>query len=304
MDPAPRISVIIPHLNQPDVLARCLASLADQGGGVPFEVIVVDNGSAEPPVAVCLAVPGVRLLDEPDPGPGPARSHGAAAARAPVLAFLDADCIAAPGWIAAIDGHFADPAAAPVVGGDVRIAVRDPRRPTVIEAYESVFGYRMQLYISRDNYAASCNMAVRRDVFEAVGPFPGIGVAEDRAWGQRATALGYRHTYLPAMRVLTPARADFSELARKWDRHIAHDFAVLPPGPRARIGWFLRAGALAASPAIDSLTVARSRRLSGAGARARAFLGLARIRFHRARRMVGLAIGRDFGAPGAGWNRR
>ena len=37
-----QISVIIPHFNQPDFLARCLASLAAQTGDVPaHEVIVV-----------------------------------------------------------------------------------------------------------------------------------------------------------------------------------------------------------------------------------------------------------------------
>jgi glycosyltransferase involved in cell wall biosynthesis len=42
----PAISVIIPHLNQPDGLEACLASLDAQTleRGL-FEVIVVDNGS-------------------------------------------------------------------------------------------------------------------------------------------------------------------------------------------------------------------------------------------------------------------
>ena len=43
-----RISVVIPHLNQPEFLARCLASLA-AGTRPPDEVIVVDNGSHELP---------------------------------------------------------------------------------------------------------------------------------------------------------------------------------------------------------------------------------------------------------------
>lgn len=303
MDPAPRISVIVPHLNQPESLRRCLASLAAQAGGVPFEVLVVDNGSARAPEAACSGLPGVRLLHEATPGPGPARNHGAAAARAEILAFLDADCTAAAGWLAAIAGHFADPAAAPIVGGDVRIALRDPDRPTMVEAYESVFGYRMRLYITRDSYTASCNMAVRRAVFAAVGAFPGIGVAEDRAWGQRAAALGFRPAYLSAMRIATPARATFAELARKWDRHIAHDFAALPAGPGARAGWCLRALAVAASPAADALRVARSDRLRGGRSRALALLGLGRIRLWRARRMLGLAAGGDPAALHARWNR-
>ncbi|MGO4837442.1 glycosyltransferase family 2 protein, partial [Rhizobiaceae sp. 2RAB30] len=40
------ISVIIPHLDQPEALGRCLASLSNQRGlDRPVELIVVDNGS-------------------------------------------------------------------------------------------------------------------------------------------------------------------------------------------------------------------------------------------------------------------
>ncbi|HKF96462.1 MAG TPA: glycosyltransferase, partial [Gammaproteobacteria bacterium] len=44
------ISIIIPHLNQPDRLEACLSSLEAQNpNGVLFEIIVVDNGSETPP---------------------------------------------------------------------------------------------------------------------------------------------------------------------------------------------------------------------------------------------------------------
>jgi glycosyltransferase involved in cell wall biosynthesis len=298
MDPAPRISVIIPHLNQAEALARCLAALAAQEAAVPFEVLVVDNGSATPPVVG----PAARLLLEATPGPGPARNRGVVGARAPILAFLDADCVPAPGWIAAIAAHFVDPAAA-VAGGEVRVTVRDPAMPTAVEAFESVFGYRVPLYIRRDGFAGTGNMAVRAEVFAQAGPFPGIGAAEDRVWGRRASAMGYPPAFLPAMRVETPARASFAELAAKWDRHVAHDYAELPAGPRARIGWCLRALAVAASPVVELHAVATSDRLHGPRARALAWLFLARIRLYRARRMLGLAAGGDVGAPGARWNR-
>jgi glycosyltransferase involved in cell wall biosynthesis len=90
-----QISVIIPHLNQEDFLERCLASLADQTiGDVKIEIIVVDNGSRRLPGDVVGRFPGVRLEQELTPGPGPARNKGIQVSSAPVLAFIDADCIA------------------------------------------------------------------------------------------------------------------------------------------------------------------------------------------------------------------
>jgi hypothetical protein len=297
---APRISVIIPHLNQASALAGTLAALAGQGGGVPFEVIVVDNGSGAPPAPS----PGVQVLHEAEPGPGPARNRGAAAARAPVLAFLDADCRPTPGWIAAIAAHVADAAAPAVAGGPVEVVVRDPARPSMVEAYERVYGYRIPLYIRRDGFAGTGNLAVRRAVFEAVGPFPGIGEAEDRVWGRRAGAMGHPPVLLPAMRVETPARAGMADLALKWDRQVAHDFAALAPGAGARLGWCLRALGLAVSVPAELPRIATTGRLRGPRARALAALGLARVRLHRARRMLALAAGADPAALVAGWNRR
>jgi glycosyltransferase involved in cell wall biosynthesis len=303
---APRVSVVVPHHNDAG-LGACLAALgAQRADGIPFEVIVVDNGSEVLPTEACARFEGVRLLTEPTPGPGPARSRGAAGARAPVVAFVDADCLADPGWVAAIAAAFEDPGTE-VVGGDIRIAPADPERMTVVEAYESVFGYRQRLYIERDRYAATANMAVRREIFEAVGPFAGIGVAEDMDWGRRATALGYRHAYVPEMRVRTPARRDFAALARKWDRHVAHFYEenrARPISPTsARLRWLGRAALVALSPLGETVRIARSDRLEGPGNRARALLGVTRLRLYRAGRMLGLALRDDPARLAGGWRK-
>lgn len=305
MDPTcPLISVIVPHLNQPDALRACLASLdAQRGDGVNFEVIVVDNGSPTPPEMVCRAFDGVRLEVETVPGPGPARSRGADMARGEILAFIDSDCTADPGWISGIAAHFADADAADVIGGEVRIAPVDLDRLTVVEAFESVYGYRMKLFIERDNYTATCNMAVRRAVFADVGPFAGISIAEDVEWGQRATARGYRLAYAPQIRIRTPARESFADLARKWDRHIAHDFAVVPKGARGRGMWILRALVIAGSPLAEIPRIAGTGFLDGVRPRLLAFAGVVRLRLYRARKMLWLAFGGDAAALSARWNR-
>lgn len=303
MTDTPALSVIIPHLNAPGALARCLDALAAQrGDGVGFEVIVADNGSAAPPEAVVARYPFARLVVEPTPGPGPARSHGARTAGGDILAFIDCDCIAAPGWIRAIVDHFATHPDTGVIGGDVRIERADPVRPTAIEAYESIYGYRFKLYIERDHYAGAGNMAVRRDIFRKVGDFGGIGIAEDMDWGRRATAMGVRTDYVPRMRISTPARDDFAQLARKWDRHIGHDFTEVR-GLGDRLRWGLRALKLGLSPLPEIGRILTSDRVSGPRARWLAFRCLTRIRLYRCRRMLGLLIGGDGTALAKGWRR-
>lgn len=297
------VSVIVPHLNQHTRLARCLSSLARQEGACGrMEVIVVDNGSVEPPAPIVAAFPFGSLAIEREPGPGPARNRGVALARGPILAFIDSDCTAHPGWIAAIERAFdADPRAA-ILGGDVRIP-REAPRTTQLEAYESVFAYRMKEYIARQNFTGTGNLATRRTVMDRVGPFAGIGVAEDRDWGRRATALGYRVRYLPEMIVYHPARASFAELALKWDRHVAHDFAESGEGGLDRARWLGRAAAVALSPPLTLPRILASDRVSGLRERALAFACLARIRAHRARRMVEMLGTTRVGRPVRSWNR-
>jgi cellulose synthase/poly-beta-1,6-N-acetylglucosamine synthase-like glycosyltransferase len=298
----PDISVVIPHLSQPEHLRRCLASLRDQRDAPPHEIIVVDNGSPAPPEALCAEF-GARLLHQPAPGPGLARNAGVAASRAPILAFIDADCRADPGWLAAIAARFADSGIG-ILGGDVRIARADPARPTLLEAYESVYAYRMEEYIRRQGFTGTGNLAIRREVFDAVGPFGGIGIAEDRDWGQRARTLGHITRYAPEMRVHHPARPTFADLALKWDRQTAHDFARVPAGAGARLKWLARAAIVAGSPAPEIVRILRSDRVEGPRARGLAFAGLLRIRLHRARRMLMLGLGADPASLSGSWNRR
>src|SRR5712672_254445 len=96
----PLISVIIPHLNQPDGLEACLGSLYSQTlERSAFEVIVVDNGSTSLPRGVIERYPETLLLQELKPGPGPARNRGTEAASADIFAFTDSDCRAHPDWL-------------------------------------------------------------------------------------------------------------------------------------------------------------------------------------------------------------
>ena len=296
----PRISVVIPHLNQPEFLTRCLASLA-AGSRAPDEVIVVDNGSRDLPEAVCAAH-GARLLTEAEPGPGPARNRGVTASTGDILAFIDADCLADPGWLVAAEAAMADPAAA-ILGGDVRIALADPARMTMLEAYESVYAYRMDRYIAREGFTGTGNLVVRREVLEDVGSFAGIGVAEDRDWGRRAIAKGYRIRFVPGMRAYHPARKSFAELASKWERQTAHDYADVCLRPHGRLRFALKTLAMPVSPLAQFPQILTTDRLPGLGSRTMALACLIRVRLLRARLMVQLLMGRNAERMSGTWNR-
>lgn len=296
------LSVIIPHLNQEDHLRVGLEALhAQRGVKSEVEIIVVDNGSSRLPHAVCSAWPDVRLISEPTPGPGPARNRGIREAHGEILAFIDADCRADSGWLAAIEAAFADPQTK-IIGGDVQVGYESPTRPTFLEPYESIYSYRNKEFIEQ-GFSGTGNLATLPSVVAAVGPFAGIEVAEDRDWGQRATAAGYKIRFVPEMIVYHPARKTFTELARKWDRHIAHDYELIRSRPFGTLRWLARAIALAGSPAFEIKTVLLSPRVSSFWERILAFLCLVRIRTYRGARMISMLLRDDGRTTTAAWNR-
>ncbi|RYE36145.1 MAG: glycosyltransferase, partial [Hyphomicrobiales bacterium] len=297
--------VIIPHLNEPeDNLRRCLVALdAQRAPHLPIQIIVVDNGSAKLPVELCASIPDVRLEREMTPGPGPARNRGAALAQSALIAFVDADCVVQAGWAQAIIHTMDSHPEIDVIGGDIGILMADPTRPSAIEAYESIYSYRARLYVERHGYAATGNIAVRTSVFRHVGDFGGIDTMEDTAWGQRATALCYRTVFLRDAKVLTPSCRSFTELTRRWDRHVAHQFADVGQGSIARLRWFAISILVAGSPLVESFRILGSNKISGIKSRARALSCLTRVRLYRAKLMLDLARRRPASTLVDGWNR-
>jgi glycosyltransferase involved in cell wall biosynthesis len=296
------ISIIIPHLNQPQFLERCLNALKKQvEAHRDVEVIVVDNGSKQTPYEICSRYPFAQVARESEPGPGPARNHGIALSQGEILAFIDADCVADENWLSALRNFFEANPNNQVVGGDVRIGHADPEALTALEAYESVFAYRQKEYIEKHRFSGTGNLAMRRKAYVMVGPFVGIAIAEDRDWGRRAFEKNIEIKYVEGMIVYHPARLTFKELTRKWDRHIDHDFNELGAGLGSKLKWLALTAAVAASGIIDIRKIISSPRLSGLGNKLRASSTLLRIRVYRAYYMFRLVFTKQ-GINNPKWN--
>lgn len=130
---APSLSAIICTHHRYPVLAHAIASLLAQGldaGG--FEIIVVDNSPDQAQAARFGAayqnIANLRYLCEPVVGLAHARNVGIAQAAARIVAFIDDDAIAAPGWAQAIlDGFAQNGARLGALGGPVRPRWPGPR---------------------------------------------------------------------------------------------------------------------------------------------------------------------------------
>lgn len=302
---SPRVSVVIPHLNTPELLARALQSVASQRLDRGWhEIIVVDNGSSLSLAPLQAAWPQVRFLVQPTPGPGPARNLGIAHARADMLAFIDADMKAEPGWLqAGLDALAANPAGP--IGGDVRIDTGGRSRLTGVEAFECEFSYRQEHYVRRERFSGTGNLLMTREMFDRAGPFGGIATSEDKKFGQAAHALGMPTSYERAMRALHPARVSIEDLAGKWQRLTVQKFSSHLDSGRSLLHWRLLALATMASGVVHVPRMMFSRRLSGLGNRWRGAGALLYIRWVRGidmLRLSGKAAG-DAAKSAMSWNR-
>jgi GT2 family glycosyltransferase len=127
-----RISVIVVNWNRRELLAACLRSLARQTNA-DFEVIVVDNGSqdgsAEAVLKIAETYPvGLTLIQNSENrGFCGANNQGIAATRSPLVALLNNDAEAEPGWLTSLEAVIESDAAVGMAASKI-LVFEDSRR--------------------------------------------------------------------------------------------------------------------------------------------------------------------------------
>jgi GT2 family glycosyltransferase len=224
------VSVIIPARNAAATLSPLLRSLDAQTlEPERFEVIVVDNASSDGTAAVA-ASHGAKVVHEPVANRSRARNRGVAAAAAPLYAFTDADCVADPRWLEALLGCAPS---APLVAGAVEITVSE--NPNALERFELLWRFGQQEW-TKQGWAATANLLVQRDAFDAVGGFDPAWrhIGEDADFCLRAGRAGYFLSYCSAARVNHPGER---ELRPFLGRFFMHGYSVNQARYRLGIGY-------------------------------------------------------------------
>jgi len=197
----PRVSVVMATRNRADPLERALSALLRQDLAEFFELVVVDDASADrtaeilarleredtPGVTVCTlrrAVPG---------GPAGARNTGWRAASGELIAFTDDDCEPEPDWLAQL-------AAAASTGGDA--VLQGPTVPHP-DQLDRISPFTRTLDVSSlGPWFPACNIAYPRQLLERLGGFDeGFIRGEDTDLAWRARAVGARFAWVPEARV-------------------------------------------------------------------------------------------------------
>lgn len=174
---APRISVIVPAMNEEDFIG---AAIARSQAARPLEVLVVDGGSTDRTREIAGAL-GARVLQAP-PGRAVQMNAGAAAASGDVLLFLHADTLLPDRYDRLLWRVLSRPG---TIAGAFRLRIDSPRRS--LRAIEWLANWRSRaLQMPYGDQA----VYLRRETFEQVGGFPDLPAMEDFGWVRRLRRTG------------------------------------------------------------------------------------------------------------------
>lgn len=169
----PRLSVVIPTLNEAAHLPALLASLT-RAPDLVAAVIISDGGSADATIPIARAAGA--LLVEGAAGRGGQFRRGIARAPTPWLFLLHADSSLKPDWPAAIRPQLNNPRRAGY--GRLRFASADPRA-RLLEA-----GVWLRCALFRLPYGDQ-GLLIHRDLLDAIGGIPDLPLMEDVALARR-----------------------------------------------------------------------------------------------------------------------
>ncbi|HTN43036.1 MAG TPA: TIGR04283 family arsenosugar biosynthesis glycosyltransferase [Nitrospiria bacterium] len=173
----PRISVIIPTLNEATVIEKTMAALSKRDG---LERIVVDGHSSDDTRALAGPYADKVLLTEA--GRGRQMNAGARAAAGEVFVFLHADSCLSDDAFRELIRALEDP---DVLWGAFRLGIDSPRR--ILRLVAAAANWRTRL--TGIPYGDQ-GIFVRRSVFEQSGGYPEIPIMEDLEFARRLKSLG------------------------------------------------------------------------------------------------------------------
>jgi len=162
----PRISAIIPTLNEEKNIGRALKALKNQNYEEEYEIIVADGGSEDKTIDIAKAYADDIIIVK-EKGIAIGRNAGAKAAKGEILFFVDGDTFLLPDVFEGVDSAFDN---GEIVGVAPRVLPTD-------SSFKNIFPYwffyrfsKISTIVGRPMLGGMC-VAYRKDIFDKVGGF-------------------------------------------------------------------------------------------------------------------------------------
>jgi len=196
-------SFIIPVYNRPDEIKELLESFLNQETSIPFEVVIVEDGSSISSASIVEDYKDqldITYFTKPNSGPGDSRNYGMSRARGNYFIILDSDCILPPSYMDAmhddLSGEYVDcfggPDAAHPSFSTIQKSIN-----YVMTSFLTTGGIRGGKTQVQNFQPRSFNMGLSKKAFEASRGFGDIHPGEDPDLVLRLWSLGFETRLLP-----------------------------------------------------------------------------------------------------------
>ncbi len=214
-------SLIIPVYNRPDEVKELLESLSVSTYNEPFEVVIVEDGSAitcENEVSSYASILNISYYFKPHSGPGDSRNFGMKKAKGDYFIIFDSDCIIPTQYLSEVSSElnqnyfdcFGGPDKALDSFSDIQKAIN-----FAMTSFLTTGGIRGGSEKINKFQPRSFNMGLSRKAFEASGGFGNIHPGEDPDLSMRLWKLGFETRLFPTSYVYHKRRIDWEKFSKQ-----------------------------------------------------------------------------------------
>lgn len=232
----PAISAIICTYNRYDILPGSMRSLQAQSlDPKRYEILVVDNSTDRDARAEfwrdAAELPNLRVITEDTPGLSRARNIGMRSTTAPIVAYIDDDAVASPGWLESLLSTFEEDPLVGIAGGPVEPIWPDAAPPWLhkwLQGFLTIVDLGNEPRVLREGeWLAGTNIAFRKASLAAAGGFnETLGRVQGTLLSNEELAVadaiheaGLVSYYVPEARVFHRVHAD--RISQSWMRRRA-----------------------------------------------------------------------------------
>jgi len=223
-------SFIIPVYNRPDEIKELLQSFRDLEGNIPFEIVIIEDGSTIDCKGVVDSFTSdlnISYYNKPNSGPGDSRNYGMHKAKGNYFIILDSDCLLPPQYLKVVSRElnnnyvdcFGGPDAADESFTNLQKAIN-----FAMTSFITTGGIRGSKSKNKKFQPRSFNMGISKAAFEASGGFGRIHPGEDPDLSLRLNALGFKTVLLNEAFVYHKRRISWSKFYKQ-----VHKFGLVRP---------------------------------------------------------------------------
>lgn len=200
--PSPKYTFIIPVYNRPLEIKELLDSVSQLTGAIPFEIIIVEDGSSIPCEDIVEAYKDrlrISYFLKPNSGPGDSRNYGMSKASSDYFIILDSDVLLHRDYLVEVDAYLSENYLECFGGPD---AADDS-----FTSLQKAIDYSMTSLLTtggvrgnsnKKNYQPrSFNLGISREAYKKTGGFGKIHPGEDPDLVFRLWDSGFKTGFIP-----------------------------------------------------------------------------------------------------------